>query len=268
MKKRGLDMIEAVILDWAGTTVDYGSFSPIYAFEKTFQTYGITPTIEEIREPMGMLKIDHIRTMLKMDRLTALWREKYKCKPTETDVLELYKVFQDEVFQVLEEYSTLKPQVVETVQILRERKIKIGSTTGYTNAMMEIVTKKAADQGYKVDYWVTPDMTNAKGRPYPYMIFRNLEYMGISSVRNVVKIGDTVSDIAEGKNAGVTTIGVIDGSSIMGMKQADFESLLENEKKQKRQAVQKVYQAAGADYTIENFGQLPELLSRIEKGNA
>ena len=54
----------------------------------------------------------------------------------------------------------------------------------------------------------------------------------------------------------------------MGMKQADFESLLENEKKQKRQAVQKVYQAAGADYTIENFGQLPELLSRIEKGNA
>ena len=64
-------MIEAVILDWAGTTVDYGSFSPIYAFEKTFRTYGITPTIEEIREPMGMLKIDHIRTMLKMDRLTA-----------------------------------------------------------------------------------------------------------------------------------------------------------------------------------------------------
>lgn len=260
-------MIEAVILDWAGTTVDYGSFSPIYAFEKTFHAYGLKPTIHEIREPMGMLKIDHIRTMLKMERLAKLWQEKYKREPNEMDVHEMYKVFQDEVFQVLEDYSALKPYVVETVKILREQKIKIGSTTGYTNPMMEIVKKKAAEQGYEADYWVTPDMTNSKGRPYPYMIFRNLEHLGISSVHNVVKVGDTVSDIIEGKNAGTKTVGIIDGSSIMGMKQADFENLSEHEKKQKRQAVQRIYQAAGADYTIENFGQIPNLLARLEKGN-
>ena len=48
--------IEAVIFDWAGTTVDYGSFAPVVAFAKAFEKFGIKPTTDEIREPMGMLK--------------------------------------------------------------------------------------------------------------------------------------------------------------------------------------------------------------------
>ena len=55
--------IEAVIFDWAGTTVDYGCFAPVQAFITAFEEYGITPTFDEVREPMGMLKRDHIRTM-------------------------------------------------------------------------------------------------------------------------------------------------------------------------------------------------------------
>ena len=41
--------IELVIMDWAGTTVDYGCFAPVYAFEKAFKEVGIVPTMEEIR---------------------------------------------------------------------------------------------------------------------------------------------------------------------------------------------------------------------------
>ena len=58
--------IQLVIFDWAGTTVDYGCFAPVNAFEKAFNAFDIYPTMEEIREPMGLLKIDHIRTMLNM----------------------------------------------------------------------------------------------------------------------------------------------------------------------------------------------------------
>ena len=64
-----MNRFDAIIFDWAGTTVDYGSFAPVQAFIKAFEEFGITPTIEEVREPMGMLKIDHIRTMLSMDRI-------------------------------------------------------------------------------------------------------------------------------------------------------------------------------------------------------
>ncbi|MGL4876645.1 MAG: phosphonoacetaldehyde hydrolase, partial [Paraclostridium dentum] len=58
--------IEAVIFDWAGTTVDYGCFAPVRAFIEVFEEYGISPTIDETREPMGMLKWDHIKTMMSM----------------------------------------------------------------------------------------------------------------------------------------------------------------------------------------------------------
>lgn len=258
-------MIEAVIFDWAGTTVDYGSFSPIYAFEKTFRAYGLEPTIEEIREPMGMLKIDHIKAMLQMERLEKAWQEKYGRLPNDADVDALYALFQREIFKVLDECSSLKPRVLETVQQLRGKGIKIGSTTGYTKEMMEIVVKRAALQGYVPDCWIAPDMVNFKGRPYPYMIFHNMEFLGVSRVANAVKVGDTVSDIAEGKSAGIRTVGVVEGSSVMGMKQAEFDCLSEVEKAAKRQAVRKVYEAAGADYTIDHLGELPALLANMEK---
>ena len=68
---------KAVIFDWAGTTVDYGCFAPVQAFVEVFKHFGIDPTMDEVREPMGMLKKDHIRTMLNMDRISGLWRDKY-----------------------------------------------------------------------------------------------------------------------------------------------------------------------------------------------
>lgn len=68
---------EGIIFDWAGTTVDYGCMAPVRAFDEAFKSFGIEPTMEEIRKPMGMLKIDHVRTMLKMERINNLWKEKY-----------------------------------------------------------------------------------------------------------------------------------------------------------------------------------------------
>lgn len=48
--------IEAVIFDWAGTTVDYGCFAPLEVFMKIFQKRGVEITAEEARKPMGLLK--------------------------------------------------------------------------------------------------------------------------------------------------------------------------------------------------------------------
>ena len=81
--------IKAVIFDWAGTTVDFGCMAPVQAFVEVFKEFGIEPTMEEVREPMGMLKIDHIRTMLKMGRIRNLWIEKYGKEPEEEDAQKL-----------------------------------------------------------------------------------------------------------------------------------------------------------------------------------
>ena len=70
-----MSKIEAVIFDWAGTTVDFGCMAPVQAFMEAFKAEGIVPTMDEIRGPMGMLKRDHVKTMMSMDRIGGLWKK-------------------------------------------------------------------------------------------------------------------------------------------------------------------------------------------------
>lgn len=253
-------MIQAVIFDWAGTTVDYGCFAPVQAFMEAFAHFGIEVTMEETRKPMGMLKIEHIRTMLKMERIQNLWKEKYGRCANNEDVEAIYEQFEPKLLSILHRYSDPKPFVLETVAQLRQMGLKIGSTTGYTDKMMEIVVPEAEKQGYSPDCWFSPDSVDGKGRPYPYMIFKNMQYMQISSVQNIVKVGDTISDIKEGVNAGVWTVGVIEGSSELGLSKEEWENLSADEKKTKAKQVENSFRSAGADFVIQNMSELPALI--------
>ena len=255
--------IEAVIFDWAGTTVDYGCFAPVQAFSEVFKEFGVTPTMEEVRKPMGMLKIDHIRTMLKMDRIQTCWKEVYKRPSNEEDVQKMYAVYESKLLSVLDQYADPKPYVLDAIKELRDRNIKIGSTTGYTDKMMEIVTEQAEKNGYKPDTWFSPDSVNLKGRPYPYMIFQNMQALEIKSVENVLKVGDTISDIKEGKNAGVLTIGVIEGSSEMGLSKEEYEALTKEEQEAKCNKVKTTFLESGADDVILNMSQLNTYIDKL-----
>lgn len=255
-----MNKIEAVIFDWAGTTVDYGCFAPVQAFVEVFREFGIEPTMAEVREPMGMLKIDHIRTMLRMPRIKQCWIEKYGQEPNEDNVNEMFGIFEEKLLSILYLFTDLKPDTIEAVTRLRKHGIKIGSTTGYTDKMMEIVAPGAKEKGYAPDAMFSPDSVGGKGRPYPYMIFKNMEALGVKDVRNVMKVGDTVSDIKEGKCAGVWSVGVIIGSSELGLTQEEFESLSEEEQKEKCRVVTERFLDAGADKV---FGTLNDMVEYI-----
>ena len=54
--------VSCVIMDWAGTAVDFGCFAPLNAFLRVFQEQGVTITYRQAREPMGLLKIEHINS--------------------------------------------------------------------------------------------------------------------------------------------------------------------------------------------------------------
>ena len=256
-------MVEAVIFDWAGTTVDYGCFAPVRAFMATFKAAGVEPTMEETRKPMGMLKIDHIRTMLGMDRIRAEWERVHGAAPTEDDVRALYEPYEEMLLGSLENYATPKPHVLDAVSELRAAGVKIGSTTGYNDKMMEIVTREAAKQGYAPDFWITPDGVGGHGRPYPYMIFRNMEALGATDVRRVAKVGDTVSDIKEGVAAGVISIGVVEGSSVLAMTQDEFEALSPARREEACAHVVETFRAAGADAVVRDLSELPALLREL-----
>lgn len=258
-------MIEAVIFDWAGTAVDYGCFAPVQAFREAFAHYDVPVTMEETRKPMGMLKRDHIRTMMKMERIAAEWKRVHGREASEEDVEAVYAQFEPKLFSILENYSSPKPFVLETVDTLRKMGIKIGSSTGYTDTMMDIVVKGAAKEGYSPDFWISPDGVGGKGRPYPYMIFENMKVLGVSSVKNVVKVGDTVSDIREGVSAGVWSVGVIEGSSELGLTQEEFEQMSPEQKEKECCRVEQVFRKAGADFVIDNLSQLPALIRMLGK---
>lgn len=253
--------IEVIIFDWAGTTVDFGCFAPVQAFIEAFNEFGIETTIEEVRKPMGMLKKDHIRTMLSMERINNIFIDKYNRSWNEEDVENIYKLSERKILDVVENYSSPKPYVVETINELKTMGIKIGSTTGYTQEMMDIVTKNAREFGYEADCVVTPDSTNNIGRPYPYMIYRNMECLKVSSVNNVIKVGDTIVDIKEGKNAGIISIGVIDGSSEAGISKEEFNLLTDEEKSEIRDNIRKKYLEAGADYVINDIREILTIIN-------
>ena len=151
-------------MDWAGTAVDYGCFAPVAAFLKAFAEKGLTVTMEEARGPMGMTKIDHIRELFKLPSVTEQFKQNYNRNWTEEDVVSIYKEFEKHLFASLEEYTTPIPGVIEVIEKLKRDGIKIGSTTGYTTAMMDIVLPGAAAHGYTTDNCVTSNNLPA-GRP-------------------------------------------------------------------------------------------------------
>ena len=65
----GTGLLQAVILDWAGTTVDHGSRGPVAALRKAFADRGVEITAEEARRHMGLLKMDHIRRIVAIERV-------------------------------------------------------------------------------------------------------------------------------------------------------------------------------------------------------
>lgn len=256
-------MIEAVVFDWAGTMVDYGCFAPVQAFIEAFRHFGIEVTMEETRKPMGMLKRDHIRTMLNMERIAAEWQRIQGRSATDEDVEAIYAQFEPKLFSILNQFATLKPYALETVAELRSMGVKIGSTTGYTDSMMAVIVPEASHQGYNPDCWFSPDSTDGKGRPYPYMIFKNMKALGVSNVKHVVKVGDTVSDIKEGVNSGVWSVGVIEGSSELGLSQDEFDALAPDAREKACCKVEVTFRKAGAHFVIRNLSELPGLVRQL-----
>lgn len=256
--------LEAVIFDWAGTVVDYGCFAPVNAFKEAFKQIGIEVSNDEVRAPMGMLKIDHIKTMLAMPRIEDEFVKQNSRLYNEEDVNRIYAIFEKELMNSIAKYTDIKPYVLGCVKKLRELGVKIGSTTGYTDKMMAEVVPSAQEQGYEPDCWFSPDSVEGFGRPYPYMLYKNLQTLSVMNIRNVVKVGDTVSDIKEAKNAGCIGIGILEGSSEIGLSEEEYQALDESQRQVYIDKANKRYEEAGADYIIKNLNELIPLLEELE----
>lgn len=254
--------IECIISDWAGTAVDYGCFAPVAAFIESFKAVGLTVTAEETRSFMGLTKIEEIRKLFAIDHVAEELKKKNGRESNENDIMLCYDMFRNYLITTLADYAKPLPGVVEAFAALRDMGVKIGSTTGYTREMMDVVEPAAAAFGYKTDCCVTSDGLPG-GRPLPYMIYKNMCELNVPQLCSVVKYGDTIADIKEGVNAGVWSVGVILGSNEMGLTVEDVAKMTDNCLKKRMNDVRYKMYAAGADYVVDSVEELPLLVEAI-----
>ncbi len=254
--------IKAVIFDWAGTMIDFGCMAPVKAFISAFEEKHIHITLEEAREPMGLAKRDHVKAILSGERVENEWIKIYGSLPTESDIDEIYHIVTPKMMLEIENNSEPIKGIIEIIEKLKSQGIKIGSTTGYIDIMMEKIIPAAAAKGLIVDSAINSSDCK-EGRPSPFMIFRNMENLGIFDVSEVLKVGDTVADVGEGLNAGVWTAAVVASGNEIGLPQSAFEALDENKKNELLNAAAEKLKIAGANYVMKNMDELFSVIEDI-----
>lgn len=255
--------IKAVILDWAGTAVDYGSFAPTAVFIRLFASRGVKISPDDARSGMGLMKKDHLRTILARPAVIEAWKSVFGSVATEAEVDDLFENFIPMQLNVLKDYAEPIPGLQSTIKELRQRGIKIGSTTGYIRSMMNILAPESAKRGYQPDCIVCPDEVPA-GRPYPWMCYQNAMQLGVYPMASMVKVGDTLIDIEEGLNAGMWTVGLSLTGNLVGLNEAEIEALSFDERNEVRKRAEAQLYQAGAHYVIDGIWDLPVALDKIQ----
>ncbi len=236
--------LRAVILDWAGTTVDYGSRAPVEVFIEIFRQRGIAITDAEARGPMGRSKHEHIAEVLELPRIAALWRRQHGRAPGRQDVQAMYEDFLPLQKRTLERGADVIPGVPEAIAECRRQGLKIGSTTGYTRELMEVVLPRAARGGYVPDVTICSDDVSA-GRPAPWMNFLAAERLGVYPMSAVATVDDTPIGIEAGLNAGTLTIAVSQTGNALGLSAAEVAALSESDLNSRLDAIEEGFRRAG-----------------------
>lgn len=256
--------LTAVVFDWAGTILDFGSCAPMGAFVRLFEKYGITISIEEARGPMGMAKWDHINTLGNLPSVQQQWQARYGRAFSRADVDELYEVFTPMNAAVVADFADFIPGAVETVDALRAQGLKIGSTTGYNRPIMDIVTPIAAQGGYVPDNLVCAGDL-AAGRPTPLMMYRCFADLGVWPPSTVVKVDDTGVGIEEGLHAGTWAVGLAVSGNAMGLTLGEWNALSPEAQAQRSAAASQKLWDAGAHYVIDTVADLLPVITEIEQ---
>ena len=253
---------DLVIFDWAGTMVDFGCRAPVGALIAAFARRGLDLEETTVRADMGKAKADHVRALLARSEVAAAWIRANGAASSEADVVALMADLEPLMRDAAAAASALIPGAATTVAELRRRGIKIASSTGYTREMMGPVLVRAAEQGYAPDHLVCANETPA-GRPAPLMIYKACAELGVWPLSRVVKVDDSEAGVAEGRNAGVFSVGLAASGNGLGLSLEAFEALGAGERDALLAPVRASLTAAGADLVIDTVADLiPALLAR------
>jgi phosphonoacetaldehyde hydrolase len=254
--------IKAIVFDWAGTVIDFGSIAPIEALRTAFAHHDVPISEAEARTDMGMAKRDHVRAILALPRVHAAWTAVHGRAPEEADGDRLYKDLTPLMREAAARHTTLIPGVAETVAALQQAGVRIGSCTGYTRDMMADILPRAAAQGYAPEVVVCAGET-AEGRPSPLMMWKVMVDLGVWPAFACIKVDDAEVGVAEGRAAGAWTVGIAASGNLVGLSVEAFAALDAGDRDARLTEARASLAAAGADFVIDTVAELPPVLETI-----
>jgi len=255
--------LKAVVFDWAGTMIDFGSCAPVEALIAAFAEEGITLSAADARHDMGRAKWDHVAAALNRPQVREDWTAAKGQPAGEADIERIYKALEPLMTMAAARHTQMIPGAVNTFNEVHRRGLKVGSNTGYTRQMMASILKAAAEQGYVPDAVVCAGET-AEGRPTPLMMWKLWAELGIHPASACVKVDDAEVGIGEGRAAGCWTVGVAASGNSVGLSWPEYEALDASERARRVTAAARVLTEAGAHYVIDTVADLPDVLDRIE----
>ena len=256
--------VKALILDWSGTTADAYVLAPAVVFVDVFKKHGVEISMAEARGPMGLRKDLHIKSLTEVPEIAERWKGVHGNHPGQPEVDAMFADFVPMQLECLREYTSLLPGVAETTQKLQAQGIKIGSSTGFLRAMVDILEEDAKKQGYVPDASVAGDEVEHGARPKPFMVYKNLDMLDVHPIQSVVKVDDTVSGVGEALEAGCWGVGIARYSNYMDIDSFAHEKSLSDAEIQRRLAfTRETLRKAGSHYVIDTFDELPAVIEDV-----
>lgn len=261
-QRRYAGPVQAVILDLAGTCVDFGSLAPIQAFQALFAAEGVAISQQEARVPMGKEKREHIEALLAMPRIADAWLSVKGSLASTEKVDQMYRDFVQHQLAAIRDNNRVIPGLDALLSYCDDENIDIGVNTGYSREMIAELLPALAEQGFKPLSVVCATDVPA-GRPYPWMALKNAKDLAATCVQACVKVDDTAVGIEEGLNAGMWTVAVAVSGNQVGLSHQEWLALSVEEQETKRSAAHQALCQSGAHYVIDSIEQLPNVLDEI-----
>lgn len=197
-----MDKPALIVFDMMGTTVRGSDLLP-GALRKAFETVGVNLSDDEITAARGKSKREAITSML---------FESVGAKKAGEIAMGVYEAFENTLLQ--QYWDTTVQPIDGTADVFdwcRDNRTKIALATGFDRRLADVLIDKLVWRD-AIDTLVCNDDVT-RGRPAPYVIFHAMEQLGIDAVATVATVGDTISDLKAGANAGVGwNIGVLSGA--------------------------------------------------------
>ncbi len=262
-----LRYLKAIVFDWAGTTVDHGSRAPATVMQKIFGSRGIPISMAQARGPMGMAKWDHIAAIAALPDVAKAWETKFGRSCGDAEIDAMYADFLPMQKSVLHEHSQVIAGIPEAVATCRQRGLKIGSSTGYTRELMEIVTRSAREQGYQPDCVLCAEDA-PRGRPAPYLLYEAAMRLDVYPPWSMINVDDTPVGIQAGRNAGCWCVGITRTGNGVGLSVEEAAKLSKPELQRLCDTAAAQLKAAGAHFVLESVADIPGILDEIEQRTA